>query len=155
MRCVFYILAFIISLLAGRAQDLKTSGTKPFNSILGTWQGVSRNQIALKPADGFFLERYYPDGKLVMWYKDKNRNPNIPNSNYEYHLTYSFIGNALVYDSDRGGKPERTVAIKNNEMTMTIISKDETNVIISHRVFPDLDPGKFPSDQSTNGTYKF
>jgi hypothetical protein len=154
MRVFSTFLAFVAVLFTGYAQNLKDSDTKPSVSILGTWQGVSNNQILLKPEDGLVYERYYPDGRYATWYKDKKQNPHIPKNNYEYHLTYSFIGKALIYDSDRDGKPERTVEVKKDEMTMTIISKDETNVLISHRVFPDLDPGKFPSDQSTNGTSK-
>jgi hypothetical protein len=152
MRWFFYILAFITSLLTGCAQDLKTSQS---SSIFGTWQGVSRNKILLKPEDRLIYERYYPDGRFVVWYKDKKQNPLIPKSDFELHGTYHFDGRVLVLDSDRGGKPERTVEIKKDEMTTTIILKDgETEVLISHHIVPDLDPGIFPSDQSTNGASK-
>jgi hypothetical protein len=152
MRYFFCILAFVEVLLTGCVQDLKTSDTKPSSSILGTWQAVSGGEIPIKPGDGLIYVRYYPDGKFAMWAKS-TKYP-LPKSLIEFHGNYHLDGNVLVFDSDSGNKLERKVEIKKSEITIVISKSNETNVFILHQVVPDLEPGKFPPDQSTNGASK-
>jgi hypothetical protein len=143
MRHSFILFAFAAATLTSFGQSSTNSTAKTSGAIVGTWQWVKVDQQAIPYP---FFMRFYSNGTAATWPAPDGFSTTNGVSRGGYH----YDGAVLIVDTGAGtNNPKSQVEIKGDEMVM--MTCDETNRYIYHRVIPDLEPGKFLPGHPSHG----
>jgi hypothetical protein len=142
MRNSSFIIVLLVIVVAGCVQKHSKIPLDEHSGVVGTWQLIS---VDGKPPEQTSYTRFYPDGTVVAW-PPRNNWPinNASFSQSHYHLQ---AGNIIIEKVSGTGYLETHMEIKNDEM---ILSPNEVQRFIYHRIVPSLEPGKFNLQNSSH-----